>query len=844
MSDKVTGNGTPKISVDSDFKAQLSRSPLLIISQASDDASSLNDDLSIMSRSRDHIRDSFSLRRSSFESALNPLSPPMHTVKHGLDYSPLVDNSIYEIVMNTRFKRWLKHPTTEDIPPVILCKNDIKNDWEKEIEGYKHEIGDEYKVYLRTNNISSLNMMEQIRSIDNSKTSGNHEGTFAAENSRAKAFEEIPSFYFDKDFKLDHPNFFRMLLQDFEFDTSQLLHNDDKTRNESYEELQGRLNFYLDTVESLLVSDISKSIQNFFAALEDVDQIKDNATKTIDQLDTVSQNLEVVCKEKVLKRIETIKDLIRRKNVEKLQQGILQVKLANDKTMECKKIYDEGDLQRCLKLIKSVERLLYGDNNDTFVNDWTSKWPYKLSNIYALPAVNSLIDLLSNLKVDIGGSYSLNLVNELLNDLRVYATSSCTNDILLKLQSHKDNDKPHLIVNEEFREQIKNNLIQLIECDQLVPAVKLYEEKFIAELKSVIKVNLPHEKVASDNPDGKPTAANGSRLSKLIQEQSVYEFQAMLVNVFTTEIEILKRLTRHQKLLLDISLGELPTTAEHSDRMVIDLDIRKNINEGIRIVQLRIGKIISVRREITNTLRFDHFLQFYHICILFMKECESISGEFLTKYLSDVLNVQIDTYMKSLQNLNVRVLKQKIEQEHWVPFKVEQELQKDVNDIVSCIDIDPASWARFTELDKPSPLDVVKEEDESSANTGHKKSVVLGDKTFVASDTLVVAIKMIKTLLILASNFPTQYARQCERQLKDLFKYFNTKTMESVSMKTDKNLNIMAESLDCLAEITLLVQGYFQRTLGSNPEKYEVIWKQFQQSSEKLFQANNIPPPV
>ena len=166
MPDRLLGSETPALSLTPDSRTQLSRSPLLVPSHASDDASSLNDDLSVLSRNRDQIRDSMSMRRSSFDSTFNSFSTTMHTQKHGLDYSPLVDNSIYEIVMNTRFKRWLRHPTTEDIPPVVLSKNDIKDKWDKDINQYRDDIKDEYRVYQSTNNISKLNRMEQMRSID------------------------------------------------------------------------------------------------------------------------------------------------------------------------------------------------------------------------------------------------------------------------------------------------------------------------------------------------------------------------------------------------------------------------------------------------------------------------------------------------------------------------------------------------------------------------------------------------------------------------------------------------------------------------------------------------------
>ena len=79
------------------------------------------------------------------------------------------------------------------------------------------------------------------------------------------------------------------------------------------------------------------------------------------------------------------------------------------------------------------------------------------------------------------------------------------------------------------------------------------------------------------------------------------EFQSMLVNISHARARSSRRLYGHQKLLLDISLNELASVKspnENQHNMITQLDIRTGINEIIRIIQLRTGKIIAVKKRI------------------------------------------------------------------------------------------------------------------------------------------------------------------------------------------------------------------------------------------------------
>lgn len=846
---------------------------------------SLNDDLLSVYSSTTRIdknrhvarfsMDSTSFRRSFDSSSIYGRQNRSYLLDNELhsgsmDFSPLGNNSIYEIVMNTRRKNWLRHPTTDDIPPVSLSKNEIQSGWKEVISNYVGGIRAEYPTFESTNNLKSIDRLDQLKQLgklnSGSKGSDDTDEEFISKENENK-LKDIPEFFFDKDFKLDNPRTFKKVLDDIDLHLDTLHDTTQQQRDEANQELQERLTFYLDTVEGLLVIEISKSSYKFFNALEDVDKIQDKARSIVEKLNELSHNLKVIDDEKIQSRIKLLKEMIRRKNVEKIEQGLLQVREIVSRTEKCKHLYETEKFEECLDLMDSVTYLMKGDDStDTRVQKWTSGWPYKLLDLRAVPALSNLREFLTNIRIEIGGGYSLKLSELLLDDVRKHCQAVSLNETLKRLTSRKIDSKKHLEVDPVLRTSIQELMTKLIRCEELASSFKLYEDKFITELKNIIKEHLPKETESNDStPDismeFKP-ASSGSKLSRLIREQTPLEFQTMLERIFAHESEALRRLSRHQKLLLDLALNQVANTTpnENQHDMIMQLDIRNAVNEGIRIVQLRMGKIIAVRRDTTSSLRYDYFLKFYSINISFIQECESITGEFLTKYLSDVLAVQIKNYVSTMSSLHLKTIQNKIDQEKWIPFVVDGGLQKDVNDIISSVDLDPLNWTRIVDLtNKEEQKTEQEEQQEDEKPKGHKKSVVVSDKTFVASDSLLVAIKMIKSILALSVSLPPHYLSNFEKMCLDLLRYFNSHAISSVSITVDgklalasgKNLSILGESLDCLTEFVTLVQGFYQRFGDAckdftpcSATVYNQLLQQFQSSSDRIYQSHAPPPPV
>ncbi|CAR22119.1 Vps54p [Lachancea thermotolerans CBS 6340] len=856
-------------------------------SPMADDSGSLNDDLVSVYSSANRTEkflfssgrlsvDSASVRRSFDSSSVwgkqGRLYAPGSEIHSGsMEFSPLGNNSIYELVMNTRRKNWLRHPTTDEIPPVVLSKVHIPESWRESTSVYVDEIKPSYETFERTNNLETIKGFGRLQldeiGRDGELSNGQNEpenGQFVRQGNKG-ALDTVPQFYFDENFKLDDSHTFREIIDDIDLQLDHLYSESSTDRESFYQEIEERLSSYLDCIETLLVTEISRSSNSFFFALEDVEKIESKAASAVEKLSKLSQKLKEADSEQVQSRISILKKMIRRKNVEKLEQGLLQAKLILQLVENCKNLYNKRKFEDCLDMIGHVNNMLKGDDdNDPYVQDLTRKWPYKLSDLDSAAAFASTKEYLANALIEIGGSYSIDLSDVLLNDIR--STYNPANEIQgMGLKdtsssfSKKDTEKDTTLA-----QTIKPLITNLIRCEELASSFELYSERFIAELKGIIKEFLPKSQEsdgsAADRSTDSKAPGSGSKLSRLLRDMTPSEFQQMVITIFAREVQAFWRLSRHQKILLDVGLGAITTKQGSGDSALsnaVQLDINPAFHEGIRTVQLRMGKIIAVRRDLSCKLRYDHFLELCGICFWFDRECETITGEFLTKYLRDVMTMQIKNYIASLNSKNLQTIRHGIDEEKWTPFIVDSDVQRDVNDIVACGHMSPSKWLSFMDLSIKPPEEA---EPESSSGTskGHKKSVVVNDKTFVASNALLTTIGMLKGVLVLAVNLPTQFLSITEKMCYDLIMYFNGRAMASVcgpdgtpSTKNGKNLSILGESLDCLAEFAVIVQSIYQR-LGSgskdfeplSPSAYSKLLQTFQTSSDKLYQAHAPPPPV
>lgn len=824
----------PVIEEDSiaDFAADSRRTSLSL-----SPSPSLNDDLlSRLSNQQSSTRRSFetsSIITSSFRPSFDDSYQSLGFNKlSAQDISPLGPNSIYELIADIDSKKQstasylsprpqhshshggkinIKPPTVEDIPPIALTK--VQKVPKEEVKEYLNKIDIEYKKYSNNKKLTE-NLLNSF--VNNKSISLEQE---------VDKLESIPQIYFKDEFNLDDPRIFKIVLQGSKIEN---LQND----------LIDKLSYYLDIVEVHLVNEISKSSSSFFDALNDLSEIQDKNNEISKLNDQLISQISKLNDNKIQPILEIIEINEKRQQVLKFEQLLLQLNKINYEFKESKQLFLKNNNDDCLNKLEFIELLIKG-------NYKVPGWKFNLENVENLTSLIEIKNGIKEFKMKVGDNYSAQFIELLLNDLRSHYEQISYQDSFerLLLSSGKNGtNNGSLAISEEFRLQINELIIGITRCKDISKVFADYEVSFYNEIKNIIRVLLPNEDVpASSTTDSSISTSkqNTKKLGVLIRELSPTEFQTMLIRIYCTLTEALKRVKVHQKFLLDSVLNNI----DSNDINYSKLDITDGINNTINIVQVRMQKVIKTREKLNANLTIDYFLRFYYINNLFINECENLSG-LSFEPLIDSMNSQIKNFDQTFQQNNLRKLSFSIENEDWKPVIVPKDIQNCIIDIVDNNNLDlNQEWKKpfenyFSQKESPLSQPPSTAADQYKKQS-HKRSIVVGDKTFVASNSLLTLITIVRDYFVLKANFPqsTTY----EPNILELFKYYNNKSMHIIrkqdgSLNKDINLSIVGESLDCLLEIIHYVRLSFDNI--ALDDAYNTIISSYSTSKSKIDSVN------
>lgn len=276
----------------------------------------------------------------------------------------------------------------------------------------------------------------------------------------------------------------------------------------------------------------------------------------------------------------------------------------------------------------------------------------------------------------------------------------------------------------QFKTLIKQYIYGLVKCNEIFNTFQRLEEKLIVEFKNIIKNHLPNEenfsnlesfsKTSSHVPtaamsqvslnsktntfqanrfllpagggsldDRSETASNTSssrfssktsnanqKLVNYLRAMTPKEFEVMLINIYCNVAECLRRLSAHQKFLLDISLDiiqYLPddSTQNNEEDIVLKLDLSPTITKLIETLQKRIFKILNIRNDLIGQFNYKFFIRFYLINRCFLIDNENLSNGltnnyFLSKFLSKQIHDFYTIYTTSLKNHTIEVIEKDV----------------------------------------------------------------------------------------------------------------------------------------------------------------------------------------
>ncbi|KAG7876934.1 hypothetical protein KL905_005223 [Ogataea polymorpha] len=872
-------------------------------SMGSDTSPGLNDDL--VSFGHDHNgSQSFASWRAEYHHQRSASSLSSFAQKHessillGVNtlsessISPLGKNSIFELVQNINYNKRatssgqlllgsaqalvnLKGPTNRDIPSTQLAK--IEKIKSPELRNHSESLENDYFKFKQNKTLTASTLEALICRLDQQETINSENDIHLKFNyddfERQKADLDqnslscIPEVYFDSDFRLDDPKIFSQILKNKTILDDTTDFNPDGTKKLKLEsdELQENLSSYLDIVEVQLIREISKSSGSFFSALDDLKSTTAKSKNLVTRLRKLDARLQRVEEAQANRAMEILDLTKKRENVEKLEQALVQIFTILHQADMAESSYYNANYSKALELADSVFALIRGNNPPHPLVDLIAEnWPFRLLDMNRISALSPLKKLLVNLVADTGKSYSKLFNDTLINDLRDHYEHVSQIETLRRLDQNLSRGKSqdtnsinldyeHL--DEHFISRLKEYLNGLARCGELKASFNMYQEKFLSELKGIIRANLPSENTdnvikgsisgLSDGTRSTSTQNNGSGgLASTVKTMTPREFEDLLVKTYTQLSEALRRLTTHRKILLGMTLDAIaafdPSFTENQPDMALDFDLTNAIAESIDIVQRRMAKIINVRESQNSSITLEYFMRFFSLNAMFLVECELISsGASETSALQDVMSSQLKKFIIQYHRTTSRIASQLIEKETWKECTISSSTQMLLNQILdaSSGDFDESLW-----LEPYSIFNTTYNQDAPQVNSSERKTIMIDGKSMIVPEVTSDILKMIKSYLLIKIKFGASN----DNYIIEFLRLVNSKCHQAVlgaqatrtaGLKhiTPKYLAVASQFVGFLFSLT----PYLQRFFGKYPKTDAHIEKEFQKVAE-LFHDHQV----
>lgn len=775
----------------------------------------------------------FSSYRGSMDggvtAAFNILKGTGDDDRAGTTFSPLGPNSIFELTVasdaarirqNRALKSYvtvnggtntvynLTKPSTKDIPQIQLLSLKKKVANGQLINDLVKDVSADYKGF----ELSYKSLTEDVL-------------TQFAENftldsvSDVEEEEPIPEVYEDPDFRLDDPRIFRQVMENARIfpdpeagDHTYMIHNT---------EVQEKLSHYLDVVEVKLIHEISKTSDSFFSTLGDIQAIKAQSNDCIDQFHGVMAKLDTVEENQAKRGLKILDLLDEQKSVDHLESTVLQLQEIHNRFQTASGHFNKGDIDDCLNQVVVIENLIRGvdreDYSDADTYELYPQFKYPLTDLSHLPALVFIRKDLYALKQQCSREYIKNFVDLLLDNLRLHYNSVPTKDTINRIyisvdRSRKYINKPvnrsYTVVDPAVKERLRSYIKNLSKSGHLTQAFADYQDKIVAEIKAIIRNGLPSSKLdslrvettpadsrassyPSEGGESTPAATTNGTLFSSIKTQTPADFNNMIQAIYANLSECFRRLTIHQKMLLDLSLTTL-TPDMTADIDVMSLDITNAINKAIELTQIRLVKVLNVRLEQLGDLPLKDYLALYSVSSVFLLECEFINPAYALSGPGSSLNEWVKNhagYFVHRFHLNaVKGLAGVIDKETWkecISQEAINEHQQLLNEVTSYAKfIDSEGKEGFDGTEWALLMDIY-QDDESNINKPFEAGpddvpkLKIDETSYLVPRLILSVVSVVRDYVIISKMFSSRGVN-VESNLLTYFKVMNSRISQAI----------------------------------------------------------------
>lgn len=437
----------------------------------------------------------------------------------------------------------------------------------------------------------------------------------------------------------------------------------------------------------------------------------------------------------------------------------------------------------------------------------------------------------------------------LLSDLRQHVGKVPPPDTLKRWSRQRGIAPIYMEASDELRKDLLASLNGLARCGHTAPAIAGFREAAMKEMKTLIRKHLP----SSTDDDADSMVSTSTRGGKQMSQQDKSSILArnlralehedaekMLVDMYTSVGEALRRLSTQTKVLLDVtsqmqsppsernsiegtrspprspnigsrspnmaSINEklangslaVPPRINVQDDISQALDMSSLLGLAVDTAQTQITRVLKVRNEQSTRLSKSQFLRYFTLNRLFADECEAVSGRGGLA-LRGVINAQITGFVQALGQAETSRISDKLDADNWNAVDVSENDQTQLDKLIAAMDRDPPEWASDTPpIWEPSnqaehktngevltngaaaaAASIDKPSTPAPTSKAQTKPALIDQNRYILVASATALLPTLNTLLSLTSSLPS-LTPQISASLLEVLRAFNSRSSQLI----------------------------------------------------------------
>ncbi|KJZ75019.1 hypothetical protein HIM_05505 [Hirsutella minnesotensis 3608] len=696
----------------------------------------------------------------------------------------------------------------------------------------------------------------------------------------------IPNVYFDEDFHLENPRTFDVVSE-----RSDVIPPNSSAANKGDGSgavaaprkalatnaiLQEKLSWYMDTIEVHLINSISMASTTFFSALGSLKELHLEAADSVQRISALRKELEALDKEIASTGLQIVHKRWRQENLRKLHDAVKQLRQVADGVADCESLLDAGETDKALMRMDAVENLIAGECDRSRQDE--EDGPTQLRDLRSSAALQGINEDFSALRFRAGKAYESQFSSILLSDLKQHVDSVSKPDVLLRWSHAASRSRgnhtrspsvfpTYLSATEALRSQLLPNMAGLHRAKYVATASLAYREVVIREIRNLIRRPLPSSNeddnesmVSVSTTSGGKQRSNQEKsasLARNLRALGPEDAEELLIAVYVSVTETLRRLTTQVKVLLDLASSVSQSEADEGLKspppqissplsehqgckslgsgFALQEELHKSLDEATLLTQAvdvandKIVKILKVRSEQATHLPLSHFLRYFALNLYFANECEAISGRSGTS-LKTVVNGQIKEFVQRNRDAEMQKLAQGMESDQWGAKDFTEKYTKLLGLILESSTHDDGAWTEGTEIWKPyEENDDTKQEAavlESNGTAKEKtRAAMIDSEKFILPQSALSCLEGVGNFMRLIAGIPSM-TTDVASSLVAYLQLFNSRCTQlilgagatrSAGLKniTTKHLALASQALSFMATVVPHVREFVRRHAGS-----------------------------